>query len=218
MSLGALDFGLIVDASVVMVENFVRRLHGATTSTRRGRASRSCIREAAFEVGRPIVFGVAIIVAVYLPIFTLEGLEGRMFRPMAFTVCAAVLGSLVLALTYVPAVVGVPLRRATRRRRVARRRSTRTRVGSSPFARATSARSSGRSRIARTVVGGALGLLAVSLASVPFLGTEFMPKLDEGYLLIETRRVAERVARRRASPFGGRRAHAQDVPGSRSAS
>ena len=60
--------------------------------------------DAAFEVGRPVVFGVFIIVAVYIPIFTLQGLEGRMFEPMAFTVCTAVFGSLILALTYIPAV------------------------------------------------------------------------------------------------------------------
>ncbi|MEO8624035.1 MAG: efflux RND transporter permease subunit, partial [bacterium] len=101
MSLGALDFGLIVDASVVMVENFVRRI-GMERGT--ATARQDVLRRAAFEVGRPIVFGVAIIVAVYIPIFTLEGIEGRMFRPMAFTVCAAVIGSLVLALTYVPAM------------------------------------------------------------------------------------------------------------------
>jgi Putative silver efflux pump len=101
MSLGALDFGLIVDASVVMVENFVRRLgHSHSSAIDRQRT----LQRAAFEVGRPIVFGVAIIVAVYIPIFTLEGIEGRMFRPMAFTVCSAVLGSLLLGLTYVPAV------------------------------------------------------------------------------------------------------------------
>src|SRR5947208_8953109 len=95
MSLGALDFGLIVDASVVMVENFVRRLAGAGSQSVTGR--QDVIRAAAFEVGRPIVFGIAIIVAVYIPIFALQGLEGRMFRRMAFTVCAAVLGSLLLA-------------------------------------------------------------------------------------------------------------------------
>ena len=103
MSLGALDFGLIVDGSVVMVENFVRRL-GEQRDSRGSVDRHELLRHAAFEVGRPIVFGIAIIVAVYIPIFTLTGLEGRMFRPMAFTVCAAVLGSLLLALTYVPAI------------------------------------------------------------------------------------------------------------------
>src|SRR6185503_16997523 len=110
MSLGALDFGLIVDASVVMVENFVRRLADTHAP---GSERRRLLQRAAFEVGRPIVFGVAIIVAVYIPIFTLEGIEGRMFRPMAFTVCAAVLGSLVLALTYIPAVSAYVLTRRT---------------------------------------------------------------------------------------------------------
>jgi heavy metal efflux system protein len=192
MSLGALDFGLIVDASVVMVENFVRRLGaepGATPARRQ-----DILRDAAFEVGRPIVFGVAIIVAVYIPIFALQGLEGRMFRPMAFTVCAAVLGSLLLALCYIPA------------------------VSSWLFAHAPSGDASAgyhdarwlmrlRSRYERSlewalthrrrVVGGALGALAIALVSVPLLGTEFMPELDEGSLLIETRRIASA-----SLPFG----------------
>ncbi len=105
MSLGALDFGLIVDASVVMVENFVRRLEEGSAEDRR-----SIFLSAAVEVGRPILFGIAIIVAVYIPIFTLDGMEGRMFKPMAFTVVTAVLGSLLLALTYVPAVASVALK------------------------------------------------------------------------------------------------------------
>src|SRR5215212_1387622 len=107
MSLGALDFGLIVDASVVMIENFVRRLAHAGHITNDQR--QALIRKAAFEVGRPIVFGVSIIIAVYIPIFSLQGLEGRMFTPMAFTVCVAVLGSLLLALTYVPVVASFVL-------------------------------------------------------------------------------------------------------------
>lgn len=183
MSLGALDFGLLVDASVVMVENFVRRLQGEGNVTPAVR--RDLIREAAFEVGRPVVFGVAIIVAVYVPIFTLEGLEGRMFRPMAFTVCAAVLGSLLLALTYVPAVATYALgqRRAALG---AGSHDARWFVAlSSRYERALEWALTNR----RRVIGGALGALAVALASVPFLGTEFMPKLDEGYLLIETRRI-----------------------------
>ena len=185
MSLGALDFGLIVDASVVMVENFVRRL-----SAERGASmaqQRDVIRAAAFEVGRPIVFGIAIIVAVYIPIFTLEGIEGRMFRPMAFTVCSAVLGSLVLALTYIPAVSSFLLTRSVE----AEARSS----GSHDDARWFLALRTRYGALLvwalvhrRRLVGIALALLAIALASVPFLGTEFMPKLDEGYMLIETRR------------------------------
>ncbi|HVE34118.1 MAG TPA: CusA/CzcA family heavy metal efflux RND transporter [Gemmatimonadaceae bacterium] len=182
MSLGALDFGLIVDASVVMVENFVRRLNDSAAP---GADRRRILQRAAFEVGRPIVFGVAIIIAVYIPIFTLEGIEGRMFRPMAFTVCAAVLGSLLLALTYVPAVASYVFTARQSRggtdhhdaRWFIRVRERYSRlVGWALTHRAY-------------VVGGAVALLVAALASVPYLGTEFMPKLDEGYLLIESLRV-----------------------------
>ena len=177
MSLGALDFGLIVDASVVMVENFVRRLGHAGHPTQDER--QSIIRRAAFEVGRPIVFGVCIIIAVYLPIFSLEGLERRMFAPMAFTVCVAVLGSLFLALVYVPVVSSYLL----------------TNVEEKPSLWFEAVRNRYRRDLAyalahrRLVFSTALALLLVALASVPFLGTEFMPKLDEGSMLIETRRL-----------------------------
>ena len=177
MSLGALDFGLIVDASVVMIENFVRRLAhaGHLTETER----QSVIRQAAFEVGRPIVFGVSIIMVVYLPIFSLQGLEGRMFAPMAFTVCVAVLGSLLLALAYVPMVSSYLLRQVREKPSrwfEALRARYATTLGWALGHRAP-------------VVGGAALLLAAALGSVPFLGTEFMPKLDEGSMLIETRRL-----------------------------
>jgi cobalt-zinc-cadmium resistance protein CzcA len=185
MSLGALDFGLIVDASVVTVENVVRRLQAAGVLSADERRDR--IREAASEVGRPVVFGVAIIVAVYVPIFTLEGLEGRMFRPMAFTVCAAVLGSLLLALTYIPAASAYLF---------VRKRNLEVGTGGTDDSAWFAAMRTSYERALdwalvhrRTVVGGALGLLAIALGSMPFLGTEFMPKLDEGYLLIETRRA-----------------------------
>jgi len=185
MSLGALDFGLIVDASVVMVENFMRRIEGRDDLSLSARSD--LLREAAFEVGRPIVFGVAIIIAVYVPVFTLEGLEGRMFRPMAFTVCAAVLGSLLLALTYIPAASSFLLTPS-------KTKSESLRSHSEPkWFVALRARYSRSLTWAiahrRAVVGTALGVLAVALGSVPFLGSEFMPKLDEGTLLIETRRI-----------------------------
>ncbi|HVT40294.1 MAG TPA: CusA/CzcA family heavy metal efflux RND transporter [Gemmatimonadaceae bacterium] len=189
MSLGALDFGLIVDASIVMVENFVRRL-SADRATAAGRLD--VLRQAAFEVGRPVVFGVAIIVAVYIPIFALEGIEGRMFRPMAFTVCAAVLASLVLALTYVPAMASYvyAASHATTTATLASRDEihddARWLVALRVRYERVLTRALGHRR---TVVASAVALLAVALASVPFLGTEFMPRLDEGYLLIETRRL-----------------------------
>jgi heavy metal efflux system protein len=177
MSLGALDFGLIVDASVVMMENFVRKVGLATTTDKDSRLV--MMREAAFEVGRPVVFGVCIIIAVYIPIFTLQGLEGRMFRPMAFTVCVAVLGSLLLALTYIPAISSYALG-SIRETRSQWFEWTRTQYRSM-LEWSLSSR--------RTVIASAFGVLALALASVPFLGTEFMPRLDEGSLLIETRRI-----------------------------
>src|SRR6266508_3392135 len=177
MSLGALDFGLIVDASVVMVENFVRRLAHAGQVTEDER--QQLIRGAAFEVGRPILFGVSIIVAVYIPIFTLEGLEGRMFAPMAFTVCVAVLGSLLLALAYVPMLASYLLRH------VEEKPARWFEAVRARYRTALHWALANRSK----VVGTAGAVLALALASVPYLGTEFMPKLDEGSLLIETRRL-----------------------------
>lgn len=183
MSLGALDFGLIVDASVVMVENFVRRINA--TGGGGGPADRlRLLQQAAFEVGRPIVFGVAIIVAVYVPIFTLQGIEGRMFRPMAFTVCAAVLGSLIVALTYIPAVASYVF--AGHRSHGEAHEDARWFVAlRGRYDAVLTWALAHRLR----VVGMAVALLSVALASVPFLGTEFMPKLDEGSLLVEMRLI-----------------------------
>jgi cobalt-zinc-cadmium resistance protein CzcA len=183
MSLGALDFGLIVDGSVVMMENIVRRLENAAPTY--GPERLRIIRQAAFEVGRPILFGVAIIVAVYIPILGLQGIEGKMFRPMAFTVAAAVLGSLLLALSYVPAGAAYLLGRLP------------SNGGASAGEMAWLAALRDRYGVLLRrvlpypgrVLGTAGALLGVAIASVPFLGTEFMPKLDEGSLLIETRRA-----------------------------
>ncbi|MFN8666730.1 MAG: CusA/CzcA family heavy metal efflux RND transporter [Gemmatimonadaceae bacterium] len=174
MSLGALDFGLIVDASVVMVENFVRRLEHGRESERF-----SLFRSAAVEVGRPILFGIAIIVAVYIPIFTLDGMEGRMFKPMAFTVVTAVLGSLLLALTYVPSISGWLLHHHAEK--------------PSPFFEGLNRRYERALEwiLARGVkiVGVSVALVAVAVASLGWIGTEFMPKLNEGSILITTRRL-----------------------------
>ena len=208
MSLGALDFGLIVDASVVMVENFIRRLSNEAGEAGAGRVDRvDVMRQAAFEVGRPIVFGVAIIIAVYVPIFTLEGIEGRMFRPMAFTVCAAVIGSLILALTYIPAVASYVFAHGAAGKGasaqdghgakgnpgIAGDGSTQQTHEDAQWFISLRARYDAALTWAlahrRRVVGFAIGLLAVSLASVPFLGTEFMPKLDEGSTLVGLRLI-----------------------------
>ena len=114
MSLGAIDFGLIVDGAVVMMENFIRRKTEKGAEPAPGedprRKHETIIGAAAVEVARPILFGVLIIIAVYLPIFTLEGLEGKMFKPMAITVCSAILGSLLLSFTAVPVASALVLK------------------------------------------------------------------------------------------------------------
>ena len=100
LSLGAIDFGLIVDSSVVMIENCVRRIaHSDGTEDRR-----ALVRDAAIEVRKPTLFGELIIMIVYLPILTLEGIEGKLFRPMALTVIFALIGSMILSMTLMPAL------------------------------------------------------------------------------------------------------------------
>jgi cobalt-zinc-cadmium resistance protein CzcA len=176
MSLGAIDFGMIVDGAVVMMENGVRRLrHGRPTETPVER-----VRLAAHEVARPILFAVAIIIAVYIPVLLLEGLEGRMFRPMAITVCAALLGSLVIALTAVPAATVIAFRHGVSEREDRwfewmRRRYTEV-LGLVL-----------RFRTAVVVI--SIAVLAFSLVLLSRTGTEFMAQLDEGSILIETRKL-----------------------------
>jgi cobalt-zinc-cadmium resistance protein CzcA len=173
MSLGALDFGLIVDASVVLVENFIRKLEDNPAASGTG-----VFHRAALEVARPILFGIAIIMAVYIPIFTLDGMEGRMFIPMAFTVVVAVLGSLLLALTYVPSISSLLLRHTHEK---PSRWMTALRAGYSRALEWT---------LAHTVlvVGGAALTLGIAVFGLARIGTEFMPRLDEGSILINTLR------------------------------
>ena len=108
LSLGAIDFGMVVDSSVVMVENCVRHIaHGDN----RRRPMLDVIRDAAVEVRKPTLFGELIIMIVYLPILTLEGIEGKLFRPMALTVIFALIGSMVLSLTLMPVLASLLLPR-----------------------------------------------------------------------------------------------------------
>jgi len=182
MSLGAIDFGMIVDGSVVMIENSVHHLEKSRDKQRFVES----IRTASHEVARPILFGVAIIIAVYLPIFTLQGLEGRMFRPMAITVCSALLGSLILALTAVPALSTYFLR-ASEVERVQV-----SKMWHAPMHRLRDvyARSLDRAMKHRpTLLGSALLLVAAAIISLHFIGTEFMPKLDEGSIVITSRKL-----------------------------
>ncbi len=179
MSLGAVDFGMIVDGAVVMVENAVRRLEAG-----HGGDPREIIRQAAHEVARPITFGVAIIIAVYLPIFTLQGLEGRMFHPMAVTVCAALAGSLLLALFAIPTVSSFVLRHRSSSEERPRKR------GWFDFLREYYSRSLNWALNHRwPILAGALALVLAAAVSLKFIGTEFMPKLDEGSMIVTSRKL-----------------------------
>ncbi len=179
MSLGAIDFGLIVDGAVVMVENLVRRRNEHQRYANHAHLV-ALYRSAAMEVARPVAFGVAIIVAVYLPIFTLEGIEGKMYRPMAVTVCTAILGALVLALTAVPAAAPYVLQP---RPRHSREEPIWVHWLQTRYQRVLLIALERR----KIVVSTGLVLVAVAATSLPFLGTEFMPKLDEGSILVQVR-------------------------------
>lgn len=176
MSLGALDFGLIVDGSVVMAENIVRVLAHQRTP---GDPDRE-IESAGREVARPVVFAVGIIMLVYLPILTLEGIEGKMFRPMALTVIFALAASLILALTWVPAMSTLIFRKGVSEKEPWLLRKAR--AGYEPLVR----RVIGRPKL---TFGIAVGVLVASFATVPLLGAEFVPTLDEGALAIQAVRL-----------------------------
>ena len=179
MSLGALDFGLIVDGAVVMVENVVRRRaeaqhHGSKEAPER------TILDACMEVGRPVVFAVAIIAIVYLPILSLTGIEGKMFKPMALTVVFALIGSLLLSLTYVPAAMTFLLRG-----QVSEKESPIIRIAKRFYTPSLAWTMRNR----RTALAVALVFIIISGAIFPFLGSEFIPRLDEGALAVQVQQL-----------------------------
>ncbi len=174
LSLGALDFGMVVDGAVVMVENIVRHLnrngHGSQTPLER-------IREAAHEVQRPVFYAIGIIITAYLPIFTLQAVEGRLFKPMAWTVAFALLGALIFSMLLAPVLSSFLFRRGARE-------------WHNPFLAwlikhyRSAAASAIRNRY--LTVGGAGLALAVSayLAFSGVIGSEFLPHLDEGAIWV----------------------------------
>lgn len=183
MSLGAVDFGLIVDGAVIIVENAVRRL--AERRAELGRAlgpdeRTDVVREATLEVRLASVFGEAIIAIVYLPILALTGVEGKLFRPMATTVLLALLGAFVLSLTVVPALTSYVVRERAGEHETWFLRRARA-------AYAPALRSAMRRR--RTTLGAGVLALAAAAAIAVGVGAEFVPQLDEGDLLIEARRL-----------------------------
>lgn len=184
MSLGAIDFGIIVDGAVVMIENSIRKLHERQHSIIQGNSVESVkqtLLNSFYEVGRPIVFGVAIIIIVYLPILFLEGIEGKMFKPMAYTVVYALIGALFLTLTYVPVVSTFFFKKG----KVSEKESPVIKF-LKPFYHKTLLFALNRKVL---VVGLAVVLFSVSIFLFTRLGGEFIPTLDEGDILIELRRL-----------------------------
>jgi len=173
MSLGAIDFGLIVGGSVVMIENIVRRL--AEKKTNNPRDSMTTVLEAGREVARPVFFAVGIIVLVYLPVLTLEGVEGKMFKPMALTVVFALVASLVLAFTLMPVLAYFFLTKTAK----AEHTFILHKIRQAYLPVLDKAVAHPRVTMAIAVV-----IFLSSLLLVPFLGAEFIPKLDEGAIAI----------------------------------
>jgi len=183
MSLGALDFGIIVDGAVVIVENCMRRLGLAQAAAGRPLSARERFAEvaaAAFEARRPLLFGQLIIMTVYLPVFALTGVEGRMFHPMALTVVMALAAAMLLSVTFVPAAVALFVTRADEGHE--HRLMARARTLYAPLL--------DRVLQNRPVALG-FALLAVLLGGLlaTRLGTEFAPSLDEGDLALLTVRI-----------------------------
>jgi len=173
ISMGAIDFGIIVDASIIMVENIHRRLTGneprPTTSTQ------VTVVEAATEVASPIFFSMAVIIVAFLPLLTMQGVEGRIFGPLAVTYGIALSGALFLSLTYAPALSALLLKAEPRHHETLLVRWLNWVYV--PILKACLARP-GR------VVAAGVVVFSVALGAVPFIGGEFMPKLEEGNLWV----------------------------------
>ncbi|GGA73623.1 cation transporter [Edaphobacter acidisoli] len=174
LSLGALDFGMVVDGAVVMVENIVRHLAHKDDN---GRTTQAKISEAAHEVQRPVFYAIAIIITAYLPIFTLQAVEGRLFRPMAWTVAFALLGALLFSIILAPVLCSLLFQKGATEWKNPIMEFLRNRYRRG----ATWAIRHYRFTIGMGVV--AL-LMAIYLAFGGVIGSEFLPHLDEGTIWV----------------------------------
>ncbi|WP_287983881.1 CusA/CzcA family heavy metal efflux RND transporter, partial [Diaphorobacter sp.] len=183
MSLGALDFGIIVDGAVVIVENAIRRL--AHAQEKHGRILTRSERfhevfAAAKEARRPLIYGQLIIMVVYLPIFALTGVEGKMFHPMAFTVVIALLGAMILSVTFVPAAVALFVTGKVQEKDNRLMRAARN--GYAPVLDWVM-------RHRTLVFSGAVASVLLSALLVMRMGSEFIPSLSEGDFALQALRV-----------------------------
>jgi len=172
ISMGAVDFGIIVDPAVFVIENILRLIE---EKRRKSVSLASLIIQGATEVGKPQLFSTAIIITAFVPLFTLQRVEGRIFKPVALTLTFTLIGGTILAVTMIPTMASLVLRNHT---------------GSGESALAGRLLRLYRPALAwaldhrRGVVGAALALLVGTAGLVPFLGSEFLPKLDEGALWV----------------------------------
>ena len=183
MSLGAIDFGIIVDGAVIVVENALRRLGIAQQRLGRVLTTKERLIEVTHstrEVFNPAVFGVLIIMLVYLPIFALSGVEGKMFHPMAFTVVAALLGALIFSVTFVPAAIAIFVRGNIKHGENRIMRAARKVY--QPVLRQTL-------KLPVVIILLGFGLFAVSMFQASRMGTEFLPQLDEGDITMQALRI-----------------------------
>ncbi len=183
MSLGALDFGIIVDGAVVIVENAIRRLAHAQQKHGRMLTRSERFHEvfaAAREARRPLIFGQLIIMVVYLPIFALTGVEGKMFHPMAFTVVIALLGAMILSVTFVPAAIAMFVTGKVKEEEGLVMRTARQR-----YAPILSWVLGHRS----IAFGMAFVLILLSGFTASRMGSEFIPSLSEGDFALQALRV-----------------------------
>ena len=174
LSLGAMDFGIIVDGAVIVIENIFRRL-GEAQKDDDHRPQQRTILEAVVEVGRPTVFSIIIIIVAHLPIFTMQRHEGKIFAPMAYSVVAALVTSLVLALTLVPFLSKVAFRSQVPHEETRLMHWFMNRY--EPALKWTLANT-------KRVLLAALVALGITAAAVPQLGTEFLPELNEGSIWV----------------------------------
>ena len=177
MSLGAIDFGLIVDGSVVMVENIVRHLYRHRRDS--GTPHLEKVRAACHEISRPVVFAVGIIMIVYIPILALRGIEGKMFGPMAYTVVFALAGSLLCALTLMPVLACLFLKKVSEKEPLLFRW----------ISRIYKPMLEGVLRAPKRIAVLAAVLFAGSLSLIPLMGAEFIPRLDEGAIAMQIWRL-----------------------------
>ncbi|MFM7056851.1 MAG: efflux RND transporter permease subunit [Planctomycetota bacterium] len=180
MSLGAVDFGVIVDGAVVMIENAVRAAAQYQRETGKSTVPREKFRESAIEVGTPILFAGLIVIIVFLPILSLEGVEGKMFKPMAFTFMSALTAALVLSVTVMPVMASLFL---------ARRVSASETWLVRGLKAAYSPMLNFSMRFPLPMLGAALVVFAFSVWVAAGFGLEFVPKLDEGDLAVQAARL-----------------------------